>query len=280
MYTYIHNEIIPAEKAFLHVRDLSIQRGFGVFDFFKVQNGHPFFLNDYLERFYHSAELMHLKVHHSTKELTSIIYALIEKNNIAESGIKIILTGGYSEDGYHPAKPNLLLTQHPLILPGEELLTKGVKIMTHDYVRDLPTAKTINYCMGIWLIDKIKEQNAYDVLYHKNYIVSEFPRCNFFIVKKDNTVVTPIDNVRHGITRKNILRLAGSRYKVETGIVTLEDIYLAKEAFLTSTTKRIVPIVAIDNTIIGDGKPGVISLSLLRDLIALETEDMSKGNPK
>ena len=280
MYAYIHNEIIPAEKAFLHVRDLSIQRGFGVFDFFKIQDGHPFFLNDYLDRFYHSAELMHLTVHHSVEELTSIIYALIEKNNSAESGIKIILTGGYSEDGYHPSKPNLLLTQHPLTLPGEELLTKGVKIMTHDYVRDLPAAKTINYSMGIWLIDKIKEQNAYDVLYHKNNIVSEFPRCNFFIVKKGNTVVTPIDNVLHGITRKNIIRLAGSRYKVETGIITLEDIYSAKEAFLTSTTKRIVPIVAIDNTIIGDGKPGTISLSLLRDLITLETDDMSKGKSK
>ena len=223
---------------------------------------------------------MHLTVHHSVEELTSIIYALIEKNNSAESGIKIILTGGYSEDGYKPATPNLLLTQHFLTLPGEDLLTKGVKIITHDYVRDLPAAKTINYSMGIWLIDKIKEQKAYDVLYHQNNIVSEFPRCNFFVVKKDNTVVTPVDNVLHGITRKNIVRLAGSRYKVETGIVTLEDIYLAKEAFLTSTTKRIVPIVAIDNTIIGDGKPGTISLSLLRDLITLETDDMSKGKSK
>ncbi len=274
MYTYLHNEIVPAEKAFLHVRDLSIQRGYGVFDFFKIKDGHPFFLNDYLERFYNSAKIMHLTVPHSHEELESIIYQLIQKNNIEESGIKIILTGGYSEDGYQPAEPNLILTQHPLTLPAKEQIEKGVKIIAHDYVRDLPAAKTINYSMGIWLINQVKIQQAYDVLYYQNNIVSEFPRCNFFIVKKDNTVVTPVDRVLHGITRKNILKLAAHRYKAEEGIITLDDIHEAKEAFLTSTTKRIVPIVQINNTLINDGKPGAVSLSLLEDLITLEQDDL------
>ena len=274
MYTYLHNEIVPAEKAFLHVRDLAIQRGYGIFDFFKIQDGHPFFLNDYLHRFYNSANVMRLVVPQSPEELKSIIYQLIEKNNIAASGIKMILTGGYSEDGYQPATPNLIITQHPLMLPGKEQIEKGVKIITHDYVRDLPTAKTINYSMGIWLINKIKEQEAYDVLYHQNNMVSEFPRCNFFMVRKDDTVVTPKDRVLHGITRKNILKLASKRYKTEEGTITLDDIYQAKEAFLTSTTKRIVPIVQINNTIISDGKPGSVSLSLLNDLISMEHDDL------
>ena len=274
MYTYLQNKIVPAEKAFLHVRDLSIQRGYGVFDFFKIKDGHPFFLNDYLERFYNSAKIMHLTVPHSPEELESIIYQLIQKNNIEESGIKIILTGGYSEDGYQPAEPNLILTQHPLTLPAKEQIEKGVKIIAHDYVRDLPAAKTINYSMGIWLINQVKIQQAYDVLYHQNKIVSEFPRCNFFIVKKDNTVVTPVDRVLRGITRKNILKLAAHRYKAEEGIITLDDIHEAKEAFLTSTTKRIVPIVQINNTLINDGKPGAVSLSLLEDLITLEQDDL------
>ncbi|MBK5280367.1 MAG: aminotransferase class IV family protein [Bacteroidia bacterium] len=274
MYTYIHNEIVPAEKAFLHVRDLSIQRGYGVFDFFKIKDGHPYFLNDYLERFYHSAKVMHLSVPQPPDALKSIICQLIEKNNIAESGIKIILTGGYSEDGYLPSDPNLIITQHSLILPSEEVVNKGVKIITQDYVRDLPTAKTINYSMGIWLAKKIKEELAYDVLYHQNNVVSEFPRCNFFIVRKDDTVVTPIDRVLNGITRKNILKLAANKYNAEEGIITLDDIYHAKEAFLTSTTKRIVPIVEINDTFINNGKPGPISLSLLAGLKALEQQDV------
>jgi branched-subunit amino acid aminotransferase/4-amino-4-deoxychorismate lyase len=86
-------------------------------------------------------------------------------------------------------------------------------------------------------------------------------------------VVTAKDRVLQGITRKNILKLASTRYKTEEGTITLDDVYQAKEAFLTSTTKRIVPIVQINNTIISDGKPGAVSLSLLNDLISLEQDD-------
>jgi branched-chain amino acid aminotransferase len=273
MFAYIHREIVPVEKAFLHVSDLSIQRGYGIFDFFKIQDGHPYFLDDYLDRFYNSASSMQLEVPHQRDELKNIIYSLIRKNNIAASGIKMILTGGYSADGYQPAEPNLIITQHNLTLPGEDQIKKGVKIITHEFVRDFASAKTINYSTGIWLINKVKESQAVDVLYHKHGIVSEFPRCNFFIVRNDNTVVTPAHHVLRGITRKNILRLASRKYKVEEGVVTLDDIASAKEAFLTSTTKRIVPVVKVNDTVIGDGKPGAVSFSLLDDLIALENED-------
>jgi branched-chain amino acid aminotransferase len=273
MFAYIHREIVPMEKAFLHVSDLSIQRGYGIFDFFKIQDGHPYFLDDYLDRFYNSAASMQLEVPHQRDELKNIIYSLIRKNNIPASGIKMILTGGYSTDGYQPAEPNLIMTQHNLTLPGEDQIKKGVKIITHEFVRDFASAKTINYSTGIWLINKVKESQAVDVLYHKHGITSEFPRCNFFIIRNDDTVVTPAHHVLRGITRKNILRLASRKYKVEEGVVTLDDIAAAKEAFLTSTTKRIVPIIKVNETVIGDGKPGVISLALLEDLIALENED-------
>lgn len=273
MYVYLNREILALEKAFLHITDLSIHRGYGVFDFFKIKDGHAFFLEDYLDRFYHSAEIMHLAPPHTKKELKSIVYKLIEKNNLTESGIKMILTGGYSADGYQPATPNLIITQHNLSLPDQEQIEKGVKVITHEYVRELSEAKTINYSMGIWLIDKIRQSQASDVLYHQNGVVSEFPRCNFFIVKQDDTVVTPSRNVLHGITRKNILNLARRRYKAEEAVVTLDDVFRAKEAFLTSTTKRIVPIVQVDDKIIGNGKPGTVSLALLDDLVALENED-------
>ncbi len=279
MFAYIHREIVPVEKAFLHVSDLSIQRGYGIFDFFKVQDGHPYFLDDYLDRFYNSAASMQLEVPHQRDDLKSIIFSLIAKNNIAASGVKMILTGGYSADGYQPAEPNLIITQHHLTLPGEDQIKNGVKIITHEFVRDFASAKTINYSTGIWLINKVKENQAVDVLYHQKGIVSEFPRCNFFIVRNDNTVVTPAHQVLRGITRKNILKLAARKYRAEEGVVTLEDIANAKEAFLTSTTKRIVPVVKVNETVIGDGKPGAVSLSLLNDLIALENEDFqSKAN--
>lgn len=277
MYAYLQGEFVPLEKAFLHVSDLSIQRGYGIFDFFKVENGHPFFLDDYLDRFYHSASTMRLEVPHQPEVLKSILYQLLEKNKLPHSGIKMILTGGYSADGYQPETPNLIITEQNLSMPDGDQIEKGIRIITHEYVRDIPEAKTINYSVGIWLIEKIKAHKAADVLYHQKGMVSEFPRCNFFIVTQDDTVITPASLVLRGITRKNILKLSAKDLKTTEGAISLADIDQAKEAFLTSTTKRIVPIVQIDDKVIGNGKPGPVTHSLLEQLIALESKDAQKG---
>ncbi|MGV3585860.1 MAG: aminotransferase class IV [Adhaeribacter sp.] len=273
LFAFVNSQIVPLSEAYLHISDLAIQRGYGIFDFLKVNNGHAYFLDDYLERFKHSAAQMQLNIPLGPEALKTVIRELIEKNNLIESGVKMILTGGYSADGYQPGTPNLIITQQPFSLPTQAQYNTGIKIITHEYVRELPTAKTINYNMGIRLIQKVKDSHAEDVLYHQNGVVSEFPRCNFFIVKQDNTVVTPLENVLLGVTRKNVLHLAQEKYKIAEKPVTLTDIFEAKEAFLTSTTKRVLPIVQVDDKIIGDGKPGAVTLSLLADLIALEEKD-------
>ncbi|MFD2247930.1 aminotransferase class IV [Pontibacter ruber] len=270
LFAYNQGEIMPLEAAFLHVSDLAIQRGYGIFDFCKVQEGIPLFLDDYLDRFFGSATMMELPAPLTEEELRSTITQLILKNNLGLSGIKMILTGGYSANGYDLAEPNLVLIQQPLSLPPQEQIDRGIKIITHEYVREIPAAKTINYTMGIRLIKRVKDQRADDVLYYKNGVVTEFPRCNFFIVRQDDTVVTPSENVLRGITRKNVLELAGRKYKTEEGAITLDDIYQAKEAFLTSTTKRVLPIVQVDDVVIGTGKPGEVTLDLLQDLVDLE----------
>lgn len=279
MYTYINNKIVHHSDAFLHVDDLAVQRGFGVFDFFKIARGHVFFLNDYLERFYHSAHTLRITVPVDKESLMHIIYDLIRKNNLDESGMKLILTGGYSVDGYHPAaQANFIITQQKLVLPSREVVNTGIKIITHEFVRDVPEAKTLNYTMGIWLLEKVRANNAADVLYCKDNIVSEFPRCNFFIVRQDDSILTPSSNVLKGITRKNLLSLK-EKYNIEEATITLDDVYNAREAFLTSTTKRIIPIVTINEKTMGDGKPGKVTMALLNELVALEDQD-EKANAR
>ncbi|PVY42293.1 aminotransferase class IV [Pontibacter virosus] len=275
LFAYNLGQIVPLSEARLHISDLSVQRGYGVFDFVKVQQGYPLFLDDYLDRFYQSAQLMHLEVPLSRDELKQVIAELLDRNQLPEAGMKMILTGGYSEDGFTPMNPNLLITQLPLTLPSAEKVAKGIPIMTHDYVREVPEVKTINYSMGIRLLQEQKAVGAEEVLYAKNGIVSEFPRCNFFIVKHDDTVVTPAKNILKGITRKNVLTLAGRRYKTEVRDIRLEEVLQARECFLTSTTKRVLPIVRVDDVLIGTGKPGDVSLQLLQDLKDLEGEQVA-----
>jgi branched-subunit amino acid aminotransferase/4-amino-4-deoxychorismate lyase len=132
----------------------------------------------------------------------------------------------------------------------------------------MPLVKSINYTTGVWLQRKVKAASAYDVLYHLNGEVSEFPRCNLFVIKANGEVVTPAIHVLEGITRKNILSLSGMEVKATK--VTLTDVLQASEVFLTSTTKRVVPIVQVDNTIIGNGKPGPVVQQILSELMRSE----------
>jgi branched-subunit amino acid aminotransferase/4-amino-4-deoxychorismate lyase len=215
---------------------------------------------------------MQLESPGSKEVLHAILLELLKKNNLSDAGIRMILTGGYSPDAYQPVTPNFIIMQSPLVIV-ETATPKAISIITHEFARDIPEAKTINYTMGIWLQKKIKEQHADDVLYHRDGVVTEFPRCNFFIVKKDNTIVTPDKDALKGVTRKRIIELGGPR--VKEGPVTLHDVYEAKEAFLTSSTKRIQAIVKIDGSPVGNGKPGDITIELWKNLVHAEQEFIS-----
>ncbi|GGF15332.1 aminotransferase class IV [Hymenobacter cavernae] len=276
LYAFVRGEIVPLTRAYLHVSDLAIQRGYGIFDYFRVHETQPLFVEDHLDRFYESARLMQLAVPLTRAALHEVILELARRNDLALSGIKILLTGGYSPDGYTPTpgEASLVLIQQPLTMVEQAAVDCGIRIMSHEYVREVAQAKTINYTMGIRLIQRLQETGLDDVLYHQQSVVSEFPRSNFFIVRQDNTVVTPAENVLFGITRKKVLQLASRRYPVEEGPVTLMDIWQAKEAFLTNTTKRLLPVVELDGKPIGTGKPGEVTLALLAAFQELEQAEL------
>jgi branched-chain amino acid aminotransferase len=276
MYAFVNDQFLPLEKATLNVSDLAIQRGYGIFDFFKVQNHVPLFLDDYLDRFYNSASSMYLQGVPVREKLKEIIFELIRKNELADAGVKMILTGGYSPDGYQIARSNFIITEHTLTLPTPSQVEQGIKIITHEYRRDLPSVKTINYIVGVWLQKKVAEQKASDVLYHFENEVTEFPRCNFFIVNQDNTVITPYKNILKGITRKRLLELSDKNLKVIERTITLQDLKTAKEAFLTSTTKRILPIVQINEFVVGDGTAGKITRQLYNALRICENAEIQR----
>jgi D-alanine transaminase/branched-chain amino acid aminotransferase len=265
LYTIINNEIIPADKAFLRVNDLAIQRGYGIFDFFKTLNNKPIFLEDHLDRFYQSASILQLPVHYPREELKDLLQQLMAHNNIPDSGIRITLTGGYSADGYTLSTPNLIITQQALP-DNRALQTTGIHLATYPHQRQLPAAKSIDYLMAVWLQSFVKQQQAQDVLYHQNNAVTECPRSNFFIVTSNDTIVTPGHHILQGVIRKQVLALAANRFAVKEKEVTLQDVYQAKEAFITSTTKNILPVVKVDGQVIGAGVPGAVTALLASDL--------------
>jgi D-alanine transaminase/branched-chain amino acid aminotransferase len=242
----INGNIINKEEAVLHINDLSIERGYGIFDYFKTVNGIPVFWEESLDRFFHSAQAMRLTVDYDRDALKESILQLMQLNNIPDAGIKLLLTGGYSADGYSMGKPNLIITQQ-VQKRNETAEQNGLRLITHEHQRQLPTVKTIDYLMGILTQPLVKEKNADDVLYHQNGCISECPRSNIFIVTKEDRIITPEKNVLHGVTRKQILAIAQTEFETITSDISLDDLYQAKEIFISSTSKNITPIVAVND---------------------------------
>ena len=270
MPAFLHDRFVENNEVLLHVSDLSIQRGYGVFDFCRTMNGIPLFLQDHLDRFYASASAMHLPIKKNAEELSSIIHHLIKKTGISEAGIRIMLTGGNSTDGYHPAEPTLVITCNPVQTPTEADFEKGYAIIPHEYQRELPHVKSINYMMAVWLQPMLKEKKADDFLYYTEESVTEFPRANVFIVTRDQKLVTPAHNILKGITRKQVLLLAADMIAVEERNIPVDEFSTASEIFLTATTKKIIPVLKLKNKIISEGKPGIITRKLHGKFLELE----------
>lgn len=272
MIVFLNGQFIDSKDAFIGINDLSIQRGFGIFDFFRTRKSVPLFLEDHLDRFFHSAEMMRLLPGYSRDHIKEVIFEMIERNNLETSGFKLLLTGGYSADGYEVGIPNFIVTQQPVEIAPADKIGAGIKIILHPYLRDVPTAKSTNYMMAIFLRDKVVKAKADDVLYYSNDRILEFPRSNVFIVKEDKTVVTPAENVLAGITRKKVIQLAGKHFTIEVRDVTVDELKNASEIFLTSTTKRLLPVIEMDGKLIGNGHPGIVTSALHKLFVELEND--------
>jgi D-alanine transaminase/branched-chain amino acid aminotransferase len=125
-FIYLNNAFVKAEDAKIHVSDLGLVRGYGIFDFFRAIDGKAIFLEDHLDRFENSARLMGLPIPATRDQLRAIILESIQRHPLPLLGIKMILTGGFSADGYLPAETsNLIVTAKPFEFKNPD---KGMKL--------------------------------------------------------------------------------------------------------------------------------------------------------
>ena len=256
LYAYINGKIFSAEKAVVSVSDLGLLRGYAVFDYLRTYHLKPFLLNDYLERFFNSAKGLHLQIPLHKKQLTELIDELIKWGNLKEDvGIRLLITGGNSDDSMTVKKPNLIILIETFNPFPEKYFTDGVRLITNKFHREIPQIKMTNYINSIRQQEEKKKKNAYDILYCHDNKVLETSRNNFFIFK-GKTLVTAKENVLPGITRKYILSLAKKEFDIEEREMELKELKEASETFATGTTRAIVPVTQIDKLKIGNGKVG------------------------
>lgn len=263
---YVNGRYLPKEKAALNVADLALLRGFGIFDYFRYADGTPRFVEDHLDRFYRSAGLLALAVPVERAALRDVVYELIKRNGEADGGIRFVLTGGYSPDGYTPTTPNLVAMAYPFKGPAAATYERGVSILLHHYERQLPEVKSIDYLEGIRIQPLLKRAGADYALYvDRDHNVRESDRSNFMIVR-EGVLITPKDNILLGITRLHLLKLARELgIYVDERPVSVNELKNADEAIICSSTKGALAITSVDGVPVGDGKVGPVTRRLMEE---------------
>ena len=252
-YHSINLQIVPAEDARIHVSDIGLRRGFGAFDFLRLVDGHPLFLEDHLDRFERTAAMLGLELPVPRARLRTHVFDLIARNGRTEAGVQMFLTGGYAEDGFTPSEPNLVVMIVPLSMQPPERYDEGASLMLYRHQRDLPEAKTTNYATAVRLLPAMRAAGAADVLYHDGARLLETTRSNLFVVDAAGHLATPATGILRGVTRLNILRAIEGHIPVQLRDVGLGEVPALREAFVTSTTKGALPVRQIGDVIIGAG---------------------------
>ncbi|MBI5955783.1 MAG: aminotransferase class IV [Chloroflexi bacterium] len=254
---YINGEFLPEDEAKVSVLDLGLLRGYGVFELLRTYSGKPFRLKEHLERLKNSADQIGLRLPKSPEEIAKVVDELLVQNRFHEANIKIILTGGVSPDQITPlGTPSLFVLAYPATSYPAEFYTEGVKVVTVRIERFLATSKTINYIPAILALSQARKQEAVEALYvNKKGEVLEGTTSNFFVFK-NKILITPKEGILLGISRQVVLELAKKEYKVTLRPIKYEELGSIDEAFLTASNKEVMPVVRIDDMVVGSGKPG------------------------
>ena len=254
---YLNGEYLPFDQACLPLNDLGIVRGYGVFDFLRTYNRIPFKLREHVQRLQQSANLIGLSLPWSTEEIEAIAQDTLERNNLAEANIRIVVTGGSSADFITPmGQPSLMVIITPVSIYPQEYYEQGIKVITAQIERFIPTAKSLNYISAIKSLQQAKLTNAVEALYvNQQGHVLEGTTTNFFIFR-NSQLITPKEGILNGITREVVLELAKNQFEIVEQPIDYSELSRCDEAFITSSTKEIMPVVQIDELPISKGKPG------------------------
>ena len=272
---YINGQIVPQEDAKISVFDHGLLYGDGVFEGIRAYNGKIFTLDEHLDRLYDSATAISLKIPITKAEMAEAIKQTMKANNLTDSYIRLVVTRGVGKLGLDPNKcatPQIIIITDTIELYPKALYEKGLDIVTVTTIRNHfsaldPKIKSLNYLNNILAkVESIQAGAGEALMLNKDGYVAECAGDNVFIFK-NNILRTPPSSagILVGITRNVVMKLATEMgVQVREELMTRYDLYIADECFLTGTAAEIIPVVKIDGRTIGTGKPGKLTLDLLK----------------
>ena len=273
-WIFLNNEFVMKENAKVSVYDHGFLYGDGVFEGIRVYSGNVFRLKEHIDRLYRSAKSILLNIPYTPEELTDIIVQTVQKNELQDAYIRVVVSRGVGDLGLDPFKckqPQVVVIAEPLAIFPKHLYETGLEIITVATRRNRPDVlspkvKSLNYLNNILVRIEAHLANVSEALMLNDQgYVAEGSADNVFIVK-NGVLYTPPGYVGalEGITRDAIVEIARELgYVVKEEPFTRHDVYTADEVFLTGTAAEVIAVVKVDGRVIGNGVPGEHTKRLL-----------------
>lgn len=276
---YVNGEYLPENEAKISIFDRGFLMADGVYEVTSVIGGKLVDFEGHSKRLERSLAELDMANPVAMDELLEIHRALIAKNDLVEGGIYLQITRGAPADrdfafpDPETTPSSIVLFTQVKNLVNAPAASKGIKVISIDDLRwerrDIKTVQLLYPSMGKMMAAKAGADDAWMV---QDGLVTEGTSNNAYIVKGGKIITRKLSNdILAGITRAAVLRLAKeAQMVVEERSFSIEEAQEADEAFVTSATTFVFPVVEIDGKAVGDGKVGSVA-SRLREIYIEES---------
>lgn len=272
---YVNGTITPAAEAVVPVYDHGFLYGEGVYEVVRTYNGVPFLVGPHLRRLRQSARLIHLDVPFADAELMRWIdETRAAAGAMPEAYVRILLTRGVGETSYavgSTPSPSLIIMVKPVDEPPARVAEQGINIALVPIIRNHPGSVNPVIKSNNLLNNALAMQEAHrrggeeGLMCNYRGEISECAQSNFFLVRNGVVLTPPSEaGLLEGITREYLFEVGKDiGIEVRAEVLYPADLQTADEAFITSTTREISPVVSIDGRPVGSGRVGEITKRML-----------------
>jgi D-alanine transaminase len=272
---YVNGRYLPRAQAMVSVEDRGFQFADGVYEVCEVRAGRLIDERRHMARLDRSLNALRMARPMTPASLSIVMHETVRRNRVHDGIVYVEVTRGVARRDFPfpPAgtRPSLIVTARGNDMARlEQLAAEGVAVVTVPDIRwGRVDIKSVALLPNVLAKQTAREQGAREAwLVDAQGRVTEGASSNAWIVARDGKIVThPLgDDILPGVTRAVVLDVIKAQgLAVEERAFTREEAYAAREAFITSASQIVLPVVSIDGRPVGNGAPGLIAAALRRD---------------
>ena len=268
--SYVNGRFIRHSQAAVHIEDRGYQFADAVYEVIAIVNGNLVDDALHFERLERSLREIGIEMPFSRAVFRLKITELLRLNRLVDGSLYLQISRGVAPRNHKipgPMRPAVVMTMRPMPRVPDEIVVNGVPVITVPDIRwKRPDIKSVALLPNVLAKEQAVQRDVYEAWQVvADGIVTEGTSTNAWIVKNDTLITHPAASaILNGVTRLALLKIAAELdIGLEERPFTVDEAYAADEAFLSSTSAFLIPIVRIDDRQIGAGTPGPVAKALL-----------------